>query len=96
MSTAKAKSKVRLLISENKWGRSNKRHFARKNRRKKTFDGYEHEKKPRKLILSRFTGDGWMPCPKWLHKRPRMGFTSQGLDRLQAGAQSSKWRILSG
>ena len=22
-----------------------------------------YEKKPRKLILSRFTGDGWMPCP---------------------------------
>jgi hypothetical protein len=33
------------------------------NRRKKTSDGYEFEKKPRKLVLSRFTGDGWMPCP---------------------------------
>ena len=63
MSTAKAQSKVRLVRSENKWGRSNRRHLARQNRRKKTYDGYEFEKKPRKLILSRFTGDGWMPCP---------------------------------
>jgi hypothetical protein len=63
MSTAKAQSKVRLVRSENKWGRSNRRHLARQNRRKKTYDGYEFEKKPRKLKLSRFTGDGWMPCP---------------------------------
>ena len=63
MSTAKVRSKVRLVKSENKWGRSNRRHFARQNYRKKTSDGYEHEKKPRKLKLSRFTGDGWMPCP---------------------------------
>jgi hypothetical protein len=63
MSTAKAQSKVRLVRSENKWGRSNRRHFARQNRRKKTSDGYEYEKKPRKLILSRFTGDGWLPTP---------------------------------
>jgi len=63
MSTAKAQSKVRLVRSENKSGRSNRRHFARQNLRKKTYDGYEFEKKPRKLKLSRFTGDGWMPCP---------------------------------
>jgi hypothetical protein len=63
MSTAKGRSKVRLASSENKWGRSNRRHFARKNRRKKTSDGYEFEKKPRKLKLSQFTGDGWVPCP---------------------------------
>jgi hypothetical protein len=63
MSSAKARSKVRLVNSENKWGRSNRRHFARQNRRKKTSNGYEYEKKPRKLVLSRFTGDGWMPCP---------------------------------
>ena len=62
MSTAKARFKVRLIRSENKWGRSNRRHFARQNRRKKTSDGYEFEKKSRKLVLSRFTGDGWMPC----------------------------------
>src|SRR5918995_2362349 len=63
MSTAKTQSKVRLVRSENKWGRSNRRHLARQNRRKKTYDGYEFEKKPRKLKLSRFTGDGWIPCP---------------------------------
>jgi hypothetical protein len=62
MSTAKVQSKVRLVKSENKWGKSNRRHFARQNRRKKTSDGYEYEKKPRKLVLSRFTGDGWIPC----------------------------------
>jgi hypothetical protein len=63
MSTAKAQTKVRLVRSENKWGRSNRRHFARQNHRKKTSDGYEYEKKPGKLVLSRFTSDGWMPCP---------------------------------
>src|SRR5918995_3318718 len=63
MSTAKTQSKVRLVRSENKWGRSNRRHLARQNRRKKTYDGYEFEKKPRKLKLRRFTGDGWIPCP---------------------------------
>ena len=62
MSTAKARSKVRLVRSENKWGRSNRRHFARQNHRKKTSNGYEYEKKPRKLVLSRSIGDGWMPC----------------------------------
>jgi hypothetical protein len=63
MSTAKARSKVKLVKSENKWGRSNRCHFSRQNCRKKTSDGYEFEKKPRKLVLSRFTGDGWIPCP---------------------------------
>ena len=63
MLTVKAKSKVRLVRSENRWGRSNRRHFARQNHRKKTSKGYEHEKKPRKLVLSRFTGDGCMSCP---------------------------------
>lgn len=63
MSTAKARSKVRLVGSTNKWGRSNRCHFSRQNRRKKTSNGYEFERKPRKLVLSRFTGDGWMPCP---------------------------------
>ena len=37
--------------------------FWGRNHRKKTSDGYEFEKKSRKLVLSRFTGDGWMPCP---------------------------------
>jgi hypothetical protein len=55
MSTAKARSKVKLVESENKWGRSNRRHYSCQNRRKKTSDGYEFEKKPRKLVLSRFT-----------------------------------------
>ena len=68
MSSAKAGSKQRIVKSENKWGRSNRlRHFSRQNRRKKTSDGYEFERKPRKVVLSRFTGDGWMPC--------RSGFT---------------------
>jgi hypothetical protein len=63
MSTVQNQYKVRPVKSENKLGRSNRRHFARQNPRKKTFEGYEYEKKSRKLILSRFTGDGWMPCP---------------------------------
>ncbi|MGE5661018.1 MAG: hypothetical protein ACM3X1_02110 [Ignavibacteriales bacterium] len=63
MSTAKARSKVKLVKSENKWGRSNRHHFFRQNRRKKTSDGYEFEKKPRKLVLSRFTGYGLIHCP---------------------------------
>jgi hypothetical protein len=58
MSTAKARSRGKLIKSENKWGRSNRRHFSRQNPRKKTSDGYEHEKKPGKLVLSRLTGDG--------------------------------------
>jgi hypothetical protein len=63
MTTVQNQYKVRHVKSENQWGRSDRRHFARQNRRKKTYDGYEFEKKPRKLALSRFTGDGWMPCP---------------------------------
>ena len=63
MTTAMARSKGRVVRSENKWRRSNRRHFARQNPRKKTSGGYEFEKKPRKLLLSRFTGDGWIPCP---------------------------------
>ena len=62
MSIARA-SNVKPVKSTNKYGRSNKRHFARQNHRKKTSDGYEFEKTPRKLVLSRFTGDGWVPCP---------------------------------
>ena len=61
MSTAKARSKVRLVRSENKWGRSNKRHFARQNHRKKTSDQYE--KKFKNVQLSQFSADKWIPCP---------------------------------
>ena len=63
MSPAKARSKVRLIKSESKWDRSTRRHFSRQNHRKKTSDGYEFKKKPMKLVLSKFTGDGWIPCP---------------------------------
>lgn len=63
MSIARTRHGIRPVKSTNKSGRSNRRHFARQNHRKKTSYGYEHEKKPRKLVLSRFTGDGWMPCP---------------------------------
>lgn len=61
MSSAKAKSKVRLVRSENKWGRSNRRHFARPNHRKKTSDQYE--KKFKNVQLSQFSADKWIPCP---------------------------------
>lgn len=73
MSTAKARSKVKLVKSENKWGRSNRCHFSRQNRRKKTSDGYEFEKKPRKLVLSRVTGDGWIPCLSGYTRGQRWG-----------------------
>jgi hypothetical protein len=61
MSSAKARSKVRLVRSENKWDRSNKRHFARQNRRKKTSDQYE--KKFKNIQLSQFSADNWIFCP---------------------------------
>lgn len=61
MSTAKAQSKVRLVRSENKWGRSSRRHFARQNPRKKTSDQYE--KKFKNAQLSQYSADSWIPCP---------------------------------
>jgi hypothetical protein len=61
MSTAKAQSKVRLVRSENKWGRSNRRHLARQNRRKKT--SHQYEKKFKNVQLSQFSADTWVPCP---------------------------------
>jgi hypothetical protein len=63
MSSAKAKSKVRLVRSENKWGRgrSNRRHFARQNHRKKTSDQYL--KKFKNVQLSQYNADKWIPCP---------------------------------
>ena len=41
MFSRKASSKGRLIKSNNKWGRSKRRHFARQNHRKKTSDQYE-------------------------------------------------------
>jgi hypothetical protein len=60
MSNARARSEVRLARSENKWGRSNRRHFARQNHRKKTSDQYE--KKFKNVQLSQFRADKWIPC----------------------------------
>jgi|GEM_PF-659749 len=60
MSSAKARSKVRLVNSENKWGRSNRRHFARQNHRKKTSDQYL--KRFKNVQLSQFRADKWIPC----------------------------------
>ena len=60
MSSAKARIKVRLVRSENKWGRSNRRHFARQNHRKKTSDQYEEKFK--NAQLSQFRADHWIPC----------------------------------
>jgi hypothetical protein len=96
MSSAKARSKIRLVRSENKWGRSNRRHFARQNQRKKSSDQYEN--KFRNIQLSQFSADKWISCPSgytrgqswnclfraWLDyeisKNPRNGETFQ--DRL--------------
>ena len=61
MSSRKASSKGRLIKSNNKWGRSNRRHFARQNNRKKTSDQYE--KKFRNVQLGQFRADEWIPCP---------------------------------
>ena len=61
MSNAKAGSKVRLVKSENKWGRSNRRHFARQNHRKRTSGQYE--KKFKNVQLSQFSADKWIPSP---------------------------------
>jgi hypothetical protein len=61
MSSAKALSKVRLVRSENKWGRSNWRHFARQNHRKKTSD--QCEKKFKMYSDSQYGADSWIPCP---------------------------------
>ncbi|MGH9987541.1 MAG: hypothetical protein ACRD8W_26660, partial [Nitrososphaeraceae archaeon] len=46
--------------STNKYGRSNRRHFARQNHRKKTSDQYE--KKFKDVQLSQFSADSWIPC----------------------------------
>jgi hypothetical protein len=61
MSSRKASSKSRLIKSNNKWGRSKRRHFARQNHRKKTSDQYE--KKFKNVQLSQFSADKWISCP---------------------------------
>ena len=61
MSSRKASSKGRLIKSNNKWGRSNRRHFARQNHRKKTSDLYK--KKFRNVRLGQFRADKLIPCP---------------------------------
>src|SRR5688500_10910607 len=60
MSIARAQYGIKPVKSVNKWGRSNKRHFARQNHRKKTSN--EYEKKFKNVVLSRFCGDQWIPC----------------------------------
>ena len=66
MSNSKARSKIRLVKSENKWGRSNRRHFSRQNHRKKSSDQYE--KKFKNVVLSQFSADKWIPCPSGYKK----------------------------
>jgi hypothetical protein len=61
MSIARARYGIRPVKSTNKYGRSNKRHFARQNHRKKSSDQYI--KKFKKAVLSQFSADEWIPCP---------------------------------
>jgi hypothetical protein len=61
MSIARARYGLGPVKSTNKYGRSNRRHFARQNSRKKTSDQYE--KKFKNVQLSQFSADSWIPCP---------------------------------
>jgi hypothetical protein len=61
MSIARARYGLGPVKSTNKYGRSNRRHFARQNHRKKTSDQYE--KKFKNVQLSQFRADKWIPCP---------------------------------
>jgi hypothetical protein len=61
MSIARTQFGIRPPRSTNKYGRSNRRHFARQNHRKKTSDQYE--KKFKNVQLSQYGVDGWIPCP---------------------------------
>jgi hypothetical protein len=61
MSIARARYGLGPVKSTNKYGRSNRRHLARQNCRKKTSDQYE--KKFRNVQLSQFSADKWIPCP---------------------------------
>lgn len=60
MSIARTRN-IRPVKSTNKYGRSNRRHFARQNPRKKISDQYS--KKFRNVQLSQFRADKWTPCP---------------------------------
>jgi hypothetical protein len=61
MSIARALYGIRPVKSTSKYGRSNRRHFARQNHRKKT--SIDYEKKFRNAVLSQFSADNWIPCP---------------------------------
>jgi hypothetical protein len=61
MSIARTRYGIGPVKSTNNYGRSNRRHFARQNPRKKTSDQYE--KKFRNVQLSQFGADKWIPCP---------------------------------
>src|SRR5918996_1562995 len=61
MSIARARYGLGPVKSTHKYGRSNRRHFARQNHRKKTSDQYL--KKFRNVQLSQFRADKWIPCP---------------------------------
>jgi hypothetical protein len=61
MSIARTQFGIRPPRSTNKYGRSNRRYFARQNHRKKTSDQYE--KKFKNVQLSQYGVDGWIPCP---------------------------------
>lgn len=61
MSISKARYGIGPPKSTNKYGRSNRRHFAKQNHRKKSSDQYE--KKFKNVVLSQFRADSWIPCP---------------------------------
>ena len=61
MSIARARYGLGPVKSTNKYGRSNRRHFARQNHRKKTSDQYA--KKFKNVQLSQYSADEWIPCP---------------------------------
>ncbi len=61
MSISKARYGIGPPKSTNKYGRSNRRHFARQNHRKKTSDQYL--KRFKNVVLSQFRADHWVPCP---------------------------------
>ena len=61
MSISKARYGIGPPKSTNKYGRSNRRHFAGQNHRKKTSDQYL--KRFKNVVLSQFSADHWVPCP---------------------------------
>lgn len=60
MSISKARYGIGPPKSTNKYGRSNRRHFAKQNYRKKSSDQYV--KKFKNVVLSKFCADSWIPC----------------------------------